>query len=81
MYSRQSFMAIEALMREGSNSKYDSGADGIFEDCRSCRFHRPQSTSQTCVFTVCPYSTQQVSTRRKPKAVKLTYVSTTIIRE
>lgn len=80
MYSRQNFMAIEALMKEGCNSKRDSGEDGLFEDCRSCRFHRPYYTGQTCVFAVCPYSTQQVSTRKKPKKVTVTILSSSTIR-
>lgn len=75
MSSRQSFMAIEALMRECSNNKYDSGEDGLFEDCRSCRFHRPYSSVQTCLFSVCPYSDQQASTRKLPQRFRLAYVS------
>lgn len=81
MFSRQRFMAIEALMREGDGSKYDSGGDGLFEDCRSCRFHRPYASEQSCIFAVCPYSTQQISTRRKPKQVTVTVISSAVIRE
>lgn len=41
MRSRGEFIAIERLMREGSNSPYDNGVNGIFEACRTCHFHRP----------------------------------------
>ena len=43
MRSRGEFIAIERLMREGSNSPYDNGVNGIFEACRTCHFHRPCS--------------------------------------
>ena len=34
--------AFESLMRGApSNDHYDSGADGPFPECRSCRCHRP----------------------------------------
>ena len=34
-------LAFEAAMNESPYSQYDSGEDGMFEECRSCRFHRP----------------------------------------
>ena len=60
-------------MRENSPTakQYDSGADGILEECRSCRFHRPFWEHETCVYEFCPYSEQPISTRReKSKEVK-----------
>ena len=34
--------AFECLMRDKlGNDHYDSGADGPFPECRSCRCHRP----------------------------------------
>ena len=64
MRSRGEFIAIERLMREGSNSPYDNGVNGIFEACRTCHFHRPYSSIQTCVFPTCPYSICRVSDSR-----------------
>lgn len=57
-------LAIEAIMREKPYSNYDSGCDGICEECRSCRFHRPYWKYQSCVFRECPYSTIVLSTAR-----------------
>lgn len=54
-------------MRENSPTakQYDSGADGILEDCRSCRFHRPNWKYETCVYEFCPYSREPISTRKE----------------
>lgn len=55
--------AFEALMQETPGSdQYDSGADGILPECRSCRFHRPSWKTKTCVFDECPYCMEPVST-------------------
>ena len=43
-------LAFEAAMNESPYSQYDSGEDGMFEECRSCRFHRPHGVDRTCVF-------------------------------
>ncbi len=57
--------AFEALMQETPGSDhYDSGADGILPECRSCRFHRPGWKNKTCVYDECPYCKEPVSTRR-----------------
>lgn len=57
--------AFEALMQETPGSDhYDSGADGILPECRSCRFHRPGWKTKTCVYDECPYCMEPVSTRR-----------------
>ena len=61
-------LAFEAAMHESPYSQYDSGEAGMFEECRSCRFHRPHGTDRTCVFHRCPYSPTKESTHRsKPK--------------
>lgn len=57
-------IAFEAAMNESPYSQYDSGEDGMFEECRSCRFHRPHGTDRTCVFHRCPYSPDKESTHR-----------------
>lgn len=46
--------AFEALMQETPGSDhYDSGADGILPECRSCRFHRPGwKTKPVCTMNV-----------------------------
>lgn len=39
MRPKTTFKAFESLMKETPNSHYDSGYDGIYSECRSCRFH------------------------------------------
>lgn len=76
MAQRRSALAFQALMQEKPTSQYDSGEDGIFTECRSCRFHRPYARNRTCVFRICPYSPDGVSTER-PKRWILAYVAKT----
>ncbi|WP_249030144.1 hypothetical protein [Tannockella kyphosi] len=58
--------AFEMMMKETPYSNnYDSGSDGILEECRSCRFHRPNWKHETCVYEFCPYSKEPISTRRQ----------------
>lgn len=64
MYPKGCALAFEVLMRELPNDQYDSGADGICPECRSCRFHRPAWKYQSCVFEECPYSPVKLSTLR-----------------
>ena len=71
---RRDFIAIEAMMRYEPAAHYDSGEDGIFSECRSCRFHRPYAADQTCVFRTCLYSAQPTSTC-KPTRWILAYVN------
>ena len=43
--------ALELLMQTTPGFEhFDSGADGILPECRSCRFHRPFWKYQSCVF-------------------------------
>ena len=43
--------ALELLMQTTPGfDHFDSGADGILPECRSCRFHRPFWKYQSCVF-------------------------------
>lgn len=61
-------LAFEAAMNESPYSQYDSDEDGMFEECRSCRFHRPHTIDRTCVFHYCPYTPNKESTHRpKPQ--------------
>ena len=62
MRPKTTFKAFESLMKETPNSHYDSGYDGIYSECRSCRFHRPFWMNRPCVFKECPYSTPRLST-------------------
>ena len=62
MRPKITFKAFESLMKETPNSHYDSGYDGIYPECRSCRYHRPFWTNRSCVFKECPYSAPQRST-------------------
>ena len=60
--------ALELLMQTTPGFEhFDSGADGILPECRSCRFHRPFWKYQSCVFAECPYCCNPVSTPQKPK--------------
>lgn len=58
--------AWDVLMRENrpTYKQYDSGVEGIFPECRNCRFHRPYWKYETCVYEFCPYSKKEVSTKR-----------------
>lgn len=49
--------AFESLMwdRPGSDH-YDSGVDGPFPECRTCRYHRPYRSDRYCHYAQCPYS-------------------------
>jgi hypothetical protein len=41
--------ALELLMQTTPGFEhFDSGADGILPECRSCRFHRPFWKYQSC---------------------------------
>jgi len=71
---RRDFIAMKAMMKYEPAAHYDSGEDGIFSECRSCRFHRPYAADQTCVFRTCPYSAQPTSTC-KPTRWILAYVN------
>ena len=54
--------ALELLMQTTPGFEhFDSGADGILPECRSCRFHRPFWKYQSCVFAECPYCCNPVS--------------------
>lgn len=64
MYLQGTTVAFELMMRETPYSRYDSGCEGITQECRTCRFHRPYWKYQTCVFAECPYSEFFISTRR-----------------
>lgn len=65
MKNHQTAMAYAVLMTQTDNDHYDSGYDGICSDCRTCQFHRPLWTKQSCVFSVCPYSSNHLSTKKK----------------
>ncbi len=48
--------AIEALMSETPGfNHFDSGSDGKYLECRSCRFHLPASRYCGCKYETCPY--------------------------
>ena len=71
---RRDFIAMKAMMKYEPAAHYDSGEDGIFSECRSCRFHRPYAAEHTCVFRTCPYSAQTISTRKSTRWI-LAYVN------
>ena len=56
--------AFESLMREGPSAvDYDSGEEGRYRECRSCRFHHPGRTGRGCRFKECPY---EISIKNRP---------------
>ncbi len=59
--------AWEVLMRENDplSKTFDSGVDGVLDECRTCRFHRPYWKYDTCVYEFCPYSEEPIATRRE----------------
>lgn len=65
MKNKANAIAYAALMTQTDQNHYDSGYDGICADCRTCRFHRPLWTKQSCVFSSCPYSSDHLSTKKK----------------
>ena len=68
--SKLNSIAFAAAMRESPYSQFDSGVDGIFEECRSCCFHRPYAANRTCRFRRCPYSPNKDFTTRPTKTHK-----------
>ena len=76
MPTTRRFIAIQAMMLEPHARSYDSGEDGIFPECRSCRFHRPYALRQTCVFRLCPYESKPISTVRPATHWRLAYTKT-----
>lgn len=49
--------AFESLMRgKPGADHYDSGADGPYPECRSCRCHRPYWNDRFCQYSECPYT-------------------------
>lgn len=40
-FTNGDYRAFESLMRDKPGDQYDSGADGPYPECRSCRCHRP----------------------------------------
>jgi len=48
--------AFESLMWDKPGDHYDSGADGPFPECRSCRCHRPYRKDRYCKYAECPYT-------------------------
>ena len=58
-------LAFERLMRERPGDRYDSGANGLLPECRSCRFHRPRNKDQPCRYKDCPYCSGQMNATAK----------------
>ena len=49
--------AFERLMQEKpGHDHFDSGKAGEYEECGSCRFHRPLDSERFCAYKECPYS-------------------------
>ena len=49
--------AFESLMQSKPGfDHYDSGADGLYPECRGCHFHRPSWEDRFCYYEECPYT-------------------------
>jgi len=59
-FTNDDHRAFESLMRDKPGDHYDSGADGPFPECRSCRCHRPQWKDRYCKYAECPYAPGRV---------------------
>ena len=53
--------AFESLMWDKPGDQYDSGADGPYPECRSCRCHRPFWTYRFCLYPECPFTPGRVT--------------------
>lgn len=63
--------AFESLMkgRPGSDH-YDSGVDGLFPECRTCRYHQPYRSDRYCRYAECPYSPGRMTAISKGNSMK-----------
>ncbi len=58
--------AFESLMRgTPGGDHYDSGKDGPYPECRSCRWHRPYRKDRFCKYAECPYTPGRMTARGK----------------
>ena len=58
--------AFESLMRgTPGGDHYDSGKDGPYPECRSCRWHRPYRKDRFCEYAERPYTPGRMTARGK----------------
>ena len=56
-YTHGDHRAFESLMQgTPGGDHYDSGKDGPYPECRSCRWHRPYRKDRFCEYAECPYT-------------------------
>lgn len=68
---RNEDIAFEMLMKGIPNADhFDSGADGICPECRTCRFHRPYWHDRSCVFEECPYEPRLITLKSGKRGMK-----------
>lgn len=54
--------AFETMMQgKPGSDHYDSGVDGAYPECRTCRYHRPYRSDRFCYFIYCPYAPERVT--------------------
>lgn len=59
---------FESLMRgKPGNDHYDSGVDGPYPECRTCRYHRPYCSERFCRYAECPYAPGRMTAISKSK--------------
>ena len=69
--------AFKSLMKRRSGSNhYDSGVDGQYPECQTCRYHQPYRSDRSCHFTECPCSSDRVTANSRSKSSKGGWTST-----
>ena len=54
--------AFESLMMDRpGGDHYDSGEDGPYPECRSCRWHRPKRRDRFCKYAECPFTPRRLT--------------------
>ena len=58
--------AFESLMMDRpGGDHYDSGEDGPYPECRSCRWHRPKRRDRFCKYAECPFTPGRLTAIRR----------------
>jgi len=56
-FTQGSSRAFERLMQQKpGHDHYDSGEDGKYEECRTCRSFRSEQIDRFCEFEECPFA-------------------------
>lgn len=67
-FTNNKHRAFEKLMQEKPGfDRFDSACAENGDDCRTCRFYRPDWKYEFCIFKECPYCPGKL-TRKKHRA-------------